>query len=56
MAKKTHHLQVRIPEDQHRFFLEYAERNGITISLMIRDFIDWLKRREEASGTTPPSA
>ena len=52
MAKKTHRLQVRVPEEYHLFLQEYAERNGVTTSQIIRDFIDWLKRRERANGTS----
>lgn len=46
---KTRRLQVRLTEVQHQFFHDYAERNHVSLSEMVRDFIEWLKRRE--SGT-----
>jgi hypothetical protein len=52
---KARRLQVRIAEDQHEFLRAYAERHNLSISLMVRDFIEWLKRREAQSGSTASS-
>jgi predicted DNA binding CopG/RHH family protein len=52
MGKKSARLQVRLEEEDVKFLHGYAERHGLTISQMIRDFIDWLRRREESSGTS----
>lgn len=51
MAKKTGRLQVRLEKDDLLFLHGYAERHGLTISQMVRDFIDWLRRREENDGS-----
>jgi|SaaInlStandDraft_3_1057020.scaffolds.fasta_scaffold02553_6 hypothetical protein len=52
MGKKSRRLQVRLEGEDHDFLLLYAERNGLTISQMVRDFIQWLKRREESDGSS----
>lgn len=46
---KGRRLQVRITEEQHAFFHAYAERNHVSLSEMVRDFIEWLKRREHGT-------
>ncbi len=51
---KTRRLQVRVAEDQRDFLLEYSLRHGVSISLMIRDFIEWLKKREGQGGYSAP--
>lgn len=50
MAKKSR-LQVRLEDNDYKFLHEYAEKHGLTISQMIRDFIYWLKRREATDGS-----
>jgi hypothetical protein len=52
---KDKRLQVRLTEDDHIFLHEYADRNGLSISQMIRDFIEWLKRREKNNGSEASS-
>lgn len=53
---KTRRLQVRVAEDQYSFLNEYSTRHGVSISLMIRDFIEWLEKREREaqSGRSTP--
>ncbi len=54
--KKEERLQVRVDAKQLEFLKEYAARRNITISRMMRDFIDWLIKRDtkqqEAQGGT----
>lgn len=52
---KDKRLQVRLTEDDHHFLHEYADKNGLSISQMIRDFIEWLKRREKGNGSQASS-
>lgn len=51
--KKGERLQIRVTADQARFLKSYSASKNITISQMMRDFIDWLQRREQekAHGT-----
>ena len=44
--KKNERLQVRVEPAQLEFLRKYSAENNITISQMMRDFIDWLERRE----------
>jgi hypothetical protein len=44
--KKDERLQIRVSAEQYQFLRDYASRNDITISRMMRDFIDWLIRKE----------
>jgi len=59
--KKEERLQIRVESEQLEFLRTYASKKNITISKMVRDFIDWLMRRdkqqEDSSGTpgTPQS-
>ena len=53
MKNKTDRLQVRLDSSQLAFLRAYSAKHRITISRMIRDFIEWLKKREdEANGTS----
>lgn len=45
--KKDERLQIRVTADQAEFLKSYAADKKITISQMVRDFINWLKRREQ---------
>ncbi len=45
--KKDERLQIRVTADQSAFLKDYAASNNITISQMVRDFINWLKKKEQ---------
>ena len=44
--KKEARLQIRVSPRQMEFLREYSSSKNITISRMIRDFIDWLSSKE----------
>ena len=44
--KKEERLQIRVEAKQLKFLREYSEKKNITISVMVRDFIDWLMKKE----------
>lgn len=48
--RKDERLQIRVTADQAEFLKTYAAAKKITISQMVRDFINWLKRREQERG------
>ena len=48
--KKDERLQVRVTSEQAAFLKSYAADKSLTISQMMRDFIDWLKKREQMRG------
>jgi hypothetical protein len=54
-SPKERRIQVRVTEGQHIFLRQYAEAHDLSISQMMRDFIEWLKKREvrSESQTTP---
>jgi len=43
---KNRRLQIRVEPRHMEFLKEYSSKKNITISRMMRDFIDWLIRRE----------
>lgn len=45
--RKTERLQIRLTEEQAEFIKHYSVSKNITISQMMRDFINWLKKKEE---------
>lgn len=45
--RKDERLQVRVSAEQAEFLRDYSARKHITISQMMRDFINWLRRREQ---------
>ena len=45
--KKDERLQIRVTSDQAAFLRDYAATKKITISQMVRDFINWLKKKEQ---------
>ena len=45
--KKDERLQIRVTADQAEFLKNYSAAKKITISQMLRDFINWLRQREE---------
>ena len=45
--KKDERLQVRVTSEQAAFLKRYAATKKLTISQMMRDFINWLKKREQ---------
>lgn len=49
--KKDERLQVRVTSEQAAFLKSYAAAKKLTISQMMRDFIDWLKKREQERGS-----
>ena len=53
--RKEERLQIRVEAEQMEFLRAYAARRNITISRMVRDFIDWLKRREDHEGNSGAS-
>lgn len=48
--KKDERLQVRVTAEQAAFLKSYAASKKLTISQMMRDFINWLKKREQVRG------
>jgi uncharacterized protein (DUF1778 family) len=48
--KKDERLQVRVTSEQAAFLKSYAANKSLTISQMMRDFINWLKKREQERG------
>ena len=44
--KKEERLQIRVEAKQLKFLREYSEKKNITISVTVRDFIDWLMKKE----------
>jgi uncharacterized protein (DUF1778 family) len=50
-VSKEKRLQVRVTDEQLAFLRTYAEVHDLSISQMVRDFIEWLKKREAQSGT-----
>jgi len=48
--KKDERLQVRVTAEQAAFLKSYAAAKKLTISQMMRDFINWLKKREQVRG------
>jgi hypothetical protein len=46
--RKNDRLQIRVSEEQSKFLRDYSKRNDITISQMMRDFINWLIRKEQS--------
>lgn len=48
--KKDERLQVRVTSEQAAFLKSYAADKSLTISQMMRDFINWLKKREQMRG------
>jgi hypothetical protein len=51
MKKKDERLQIRVEPKQMKFLRDYSSRRNITISKMMRDFIDWLMRRDQQEGS-----
>lgn len=41
-------IQIRISSTTKKWLKQYATDNNVTISKIFTDFIDWLKKREEA--------
>lgn len=54
--KKDERLQVRVSAEQAEFLREYSASRNITISQMMRDFINWLLRREQEKWNGPQRA
>ncbi len=47
MEKDTK-IQIRIDSDTKKWLKDYASKNSVTISKIFVDFVNWLRKREEA--------
>ena len=54
--RKDARLQIRVSPKQMEFLKGYSNHNNITISRMIRDFIDWLSEKELAESSSRKSS
>lgn len=47
--KKDSRIQFRCEEDDKTFLKNYAKKHNLALSKIFRDFINWLRKRDEQS-------